>query len=67
MDDRESSRSAAPEAGLERIMRRFRRWWRPRNPAEQYLSAATDLEDLERRMRILDRASAGPVFVTFNH
>ncbi len=48
-------------------MRRFRLSWQPRNPDEQYLSAATDAEDLERRMRILDRASGGPAFVTFNH
>jgi len=34
---------------------------------QQYLAAATDLADLERRMRILERAAAGPLFVTFNH
>jgi hypothetical protein len=34
---------------------------------EQYLAAATDLSDLERRMRLLERARAAPVFTTFNH
>jgi Protein of unknown function (DUF3563) len=45
----------------------LRRWWRLDDPAEQYLAAATDLADLERRIRVLERASDGPVFVTFNH
>ena len=36
-------------------------------PAEQYLSEATDLPDLERRMRVLERTRGGPAFVTFNH
>jgi len=35
--------------------------------SEQYLAEASDLSDLERRMRVLERASAGPAFVTFNH
>ena len=34
---------------------------------EQYLAAAGDLSDLERRMRKLERAGGGPAFVTFNH
>lgn len=45
----------------------LRRWWRLEGPVEQYLAAATDLADLERRIRVLERASDGPVFVTFNH
>ena len=48
-------------------MQRLRHWWRPRTTEEEYLAAATDLADLERRMRVLERASGGPVFVTFNH
>jgi hypothetical protein len=28
---------------------------------------AADLADLERRMRVLERADRGPIFVTFNH
>ena len=36
-------------------------------PDERYLAAATDLADLERRMRVLERANRGPFFVTFNH
>ena len=34
---------------------------------EHYLAEAGDLPDLERRMRLLERASGGPAFVTFNH
>ena len=45
----------------------LRRWWRPVDRNEQYLAAATDPADLERRLRALERASAGPPFVTFNH
>src|SRR5262245_54471854 len=36
-------------------------------PAEQYLAEASDLSDLERRMRVLERTGGGPVFMTFNH
>src|SRR5262245_22928634 len=48
-------------------------WWLvrmqllPGPSAEQYLAEATDLSDLERRMRVLERSSGGPAFVTFNH
>ena len=45
----------------------FRRWWRPRDIDERYLAAATDLADLERRIRVLERDLGRPVFVTFNH
>jgi hypothetical protein len=38
-----------------------------RDTDERYLAEAVDLADLERRMRVLERASAGPSFVTFNH
>ncbi|HKA42207.1 MAG TPA: DUF3563 family protein [Burkholderiales bacterium] len=41
--------------------------WQPKVAAEQYLDDATDLPDLERRMRVLERVSGGPPFVTFNH
>jgi hypothetical protein len=34
---------------------------------EQYLASATDLADLERRARVLERTSGGPAFATFNH
>jgi hypothetical protein len=34
---------------------------------EHYLSAAADLADLERRVRVLERGSDRPVYVTFNH
>lgn len=39
-----------------------------RDPAgDRYLAEATDLADLERRMRVLERTTGGPAFVTFNH
>jgi hypothetical protein len=43
------------------------RWLRPVDRDEQYLAAATDHADLERRMRAIERGTAGPPFVTFNH
>jgi hypothetical protein len=52
-------------------------WWFARTRAsraflwafesEEYLSDASDLPDLERRMRVLEHAGGGPAFVTFNH
>src|SRR5215813_4602492 len=39
--------------------------WQPKVASEQYLADATDLPDLERRMRVLERVSGGPGFVTF--
>jgi len=42
-------------------------WLQGDDPDEQYLAAATDVADLERRIRQLERASGGPVFPTFNH
>jgi hypothetical protein len=67
MNERESFCSASLEAEPNTIVQRLRRWWRSKDPDEQYLAAATDLADLERRIRILERASGGPAFVTFNH
>ena len=46
---------------------RLRRWWRPLDRDEEYLAAATDPADLERRLRVLERGSGGPQLVTFNH
>lgn len=51
----------------EGIVERLRRWLRPRTAEERYLAAATDAADLERRLRVLERSSGGPPFVTFNH
>jgi len=67
MVDRELSCRASPLAERSNVMQRLRCWWRSRTTEEEYLAAATDLADLERRMRVLERASGGPVFVTFNH
>lgn len=49
------------------IVEQLREWWKGSDPDEEYLAASTDLADLERRMRVVDRGSGGPVFVTFNH
>ncbi len=39
----------------QRIVRRLFQWWRPRSAEEEYLAAATDHADLERRARVLER------------
>ena len=49
------------------VGQRMRRWWRSRDPSERYLAGATSHADLERRMRVVERGSGGPAFVTFNH
>jgi hypothetical protein len=54
-------------ATLERLLRSLGRWCRSVDRDEQYLAEASDLADLERRMRRLERSSCGPAFVTFNH
>lgn len=56
---------ASPQAHS--IAQRIRHWWRHPDGTERYLAEAADLADLERRMRDLERASGGPVLVTFNH
>lgn len=67
MEIRELISVVAPAPKPNGIVHRLRRWWRSGDANEQYLAAATDLADLERRMRALERASGGPAFVTFNH
>jgi hypothetical protein len=67
MNDPKSPGCAAPGAEGNRLLQRLRHWWRRGSAEEQYLAAATDTADLERRMRALERASGGPAFVTFNH
>ncbi len=67
MNDRQSSRSASFESKPDSIAQRFRRWWERPDAEERYLAAATDHAELERRIRLLERARGGPVFVTFNH
>ena len=49
------------------LLVRLWRWLQSREGDEQFLAAAHDLADLERRQRILERQSGGPQFVTFNH
>jgi hypothetical protein len=58
---------ASPEAKPRSIAQQVRRWWRSRGREELYLAAATDLADLERRMRVLERTRGGVVFEKFNH
>jgi hypothetical protein len=67
VNNRESSCGAAPRAGSESVVQRLRRWWQFSDPSERYLAEATSHAELERRMRVLERASGGPAFVTFNH
>jgi hypothetical protein len=67
MNDPESVCDRSGPAGPERVFHRLRHWWRVPSSEERYLAAATDLADLERRMRALERAGSGPPFVTFNH
>jgi hypothetical protein len=45
----------------------LRRWLRFPTVEERYLAASADHADLERRMRVLERARSGPPFITFNH
>jgi hypothetical protein len=49
------------------LIERVRRWLRPVDRDEEYLAAAVNHADLERRIRILERGAGGPQFVTFNH
>jgi hypothetical protein len=52
-----------PNSLLERLLR----WLRPVDRDEQFLAGATDVADLERRLRIVERRAGGRQFVTFNH
>lgn len=67
MNDRETFASAPPECAPVGIVAQLRGWWSGKDPNQEYLAASTDLADLERRMRLVDRGSGGPVFETFNH
>ncbi len=42
--------------------RRARRWWQAESALDRYLAGATDLADLERRMRRLERTRGTPFF-----
>jgi hypothetical protein len=45
------------------IIMRLRNWWQSAGSDEQYLAAASDPAEVERRMRALERASIGPAVV----
>lgn len=67
-NNRESFCSAAPGARPDSVViRRPHRWWQSPDAAERFLADATSLAELERRMRVLERGSGEPAFVTFNH
>lgn len=66
-DDSTLAPETKPNSIARSVAQRLRRWWLAQDPDERYLAAATDLADLERRMRIVERAKFGPAFVTFNH
>ena len=57
--------SAGPRDGLKRFAYRLRRWWRSQDAEEQYLATATNLAELERRLRALERANGGPAFAPY--
>jgi len=67
MNDRELIANAAQQGAALGIVAQLRGWWMSKDPDQEYLAASTDLADLERRMRLLDRGDGGPVFETFNH
>ena len=48
-------------------MKRLWRWLTAADAVTEYLNAALDLADLERRLRLVERGSRTAVFVTFNH
>jgi hypothetical protein len=60
-------RNASLESEMHRIVQQLWSWLPTQDPDEHYLADASDLADLERRMRRLECASSGPMFVTFNH
>ena len=67
MNDRQLFGNAPRESAPGGIVAQLRGWWMGKDPDQEYLAASTDLADLERRMRLLDRGIGGPVFETFNH
>jgi hypothetical protein len=67
MHDREFLGNASPASEPGGIVTQLRQWWSAGDSDQAYLAAATDLADLERRMRLVDRGNGGPVFETFNH
>ena len=67
MNEREILGNGARGSQAGGIVAQLRAWWTGKDADAEYLAAATDLAELERRMRLLDRGSGGPVFETFNH
>ena len=67
MNDRESVYSSSQGSEPNGVVEQLLAWCHRHDADEHYLAAATDHADLERRMRVLDRASCAPLFVTFNH
>lgn len=55
-----------PESLRSRLMESLRSWLSSRDADEEFVAAATDLADLERRLREVERRSGG-LFITFNH
>lgn len=67
MTSHESTGRAFSAVKSSALLEQLRRWWRSRDTSEEYLADAVDLADVERRLRVLERAGSGPAFVTFNH
>jgi hypothetical protein len=62
MNEPESFSTGSRESEIDSFVDRLRGWWRLRTSEEHYLATATDVAELERRMRELERAKGGPVF-----
>jgi hypothetical protein len=67
MDASESTRAVSPGAAAVRLQQLLLHWWQSGKPDQQYLAAATDHADLERRQQALERMTTGPALATFNH
>lgn len=67
MNDRKTTCSASTAAQSGGLGKWLRSWWMPPDEGEKLLAGASDLADLERRMRALERTSRGPAIVTFDH
>ncbi|MEP7063122.1 MAG: DUF3563 family protein [Betaproteobacteria bacterium] len=59
--------SSLPTSRPRTLIARLRKWSKPQEWDAKYLAAASDLADLERRMRTLNQPNYVTFFVTFNH
>ena len=62
-----SIRSVNGSSMVRRLFAWLHGWWAAGYRHDRYLTAATDLPDLERRIKSIERGYGGPLWVTFNH